>query len=107
MAWNYNEVTGEISITEKDFGVACPITIEDITITEQDQIAFYIKKPGATENIFEKTYSDIQHNKFDLVFAESERLPVGQYIYLIDWQRDGVFLDNLVDNAIFRVVAKG
>ena len=103
------EVSGKtIAMTEGDWGVQLPITIPDPTFTAADELRLAIKN-GATELVTKTyTYQDISENtvNLELTEAESEALPVGTYLWTLDWYQDNAFLYCLVPAAIFKVVDK-
>ena len=95
-----------LQMTEHDFGVELPITIGGVTFTEHDSVLFTLKKAG--ETILTRDFSNITHNTVNLSITEAESgsLPVGNYVYTLDWYQDGVFLCNIVPAAAFKVVDK-
>lgn len=95
-------------MAEDDFGVALPVTISGTTLTEHDSIRITIKDSKNGNTILTKEFSDIQHNTVNLVItqAESELLPVGAYVYSLDWYQIGEFMCNIILDSLFRVVDK-
>ena len=92
-----------IFMTEGDYGIALPITISGITLSASDNIAFAIKNVG--ETVLQKEFSNIQDNTINIELTEEEtaKLPIGSYVYSLDWYQDGVFMCNIVPNGYFRV----
>lgn len=97
-----------LKMCEGDFGIELPVTIKDATFGEDDEVKLTIKDAEDGETIIEKTYSDITDNTFALVLteAESELLPVGKYVYVMDWYESGTFMCNIITSADLRVVDK-
>ena len=97
-----------LSMTEGDYGVALPITISGASIATGDSVTFTVKTEKNGTGKLVKTFSNITQNKFDLVLtsAESALLPVGYYVYSLDWYKDGEFICNIIPSASFRVVDK-
>ena len=90
-------------MSEGDFGVELPITISGVTLGAGDSIKITIAN-GNTP-VIQKEFTNILQNTigFELTEAESALLPVGDYVYSMDWYQDGVFLCNLVPFALFKV----
>ena len=102
--WN---CTGQsISMAQGDFGIEMPITISNVTFTASDELRLKIVKNAV--QVLEKTYSNIQNNKINLLLTEEESalLPVGNYAYSLDWYQNDAFLCNVIPSAPFKVVAK-
>ena len=95
-----------IRMSEGDYGVALPYTVNGITFSASDSLKLIIKKGGVT--VLEKEYTNIANNTIEIVLtsAESALLTVGSYRYNLDWYRDGVFMCNLVSQGLFRVGGK-
>lgn len=103
------EVNGEnLKMIEGDFGFELPFTFNDIIISPQDNIKLEIKKEKDADPILTFDFSDIQNNEIKLVLtkADSEKLNVGNYLYVIDWYQGESFLGNIVNGALFKVVNK-
>lgn len=97
-----------IKMTVGDYGVALPFNFHDITISSGDAMLVTIKRfPNGAAKI-EKSFFEITGGKIDLVFTaeESAELPVGKYVYSLDWYHDGAFKCCLIDKARFEVVGK-
>ena len=97
-----------ITMVEGDFGLALPITISGATFTAADEVRFTVKTAVNGNTVLEKVFEDILNNtaSLELTEEESAALPVGKYVYCIDWYQDGVFLCNIVPVAAFEVVEK-
>ena len=77
--WN---VTGtNLQMAEGDYGIALPVTISGITLTENDSIRFTFKTSPNGETVLTKEYANISQNTLQLVLSEAESalLPVGSY----------------------------
>ncbi len=97
-----------LTMTEGDYGIRLPVTINGTTFAANDSVKLTIKdKPNGTV-IVEKTFTNIQDNTVNLEITEAESalLPVGVYAYLLDWYQDGAFMCNIVERAAFKVVDK-
>lgn len=103
------EVSGNnLKMCEGDYGITMPITITGATFTNSDEVKITIKTAVNGETVFEKTFSNISQNTVSLEFtkAESDLLPVGGYVYALDWYQNGAFLCNIIPSAFFRVGEK-
>lgn len=99
--WNVNGIT--LNMTEGDWGVKLPVTVTGVTFTANDSIRIKIQRDETT--IIEKEYTNITQNTFDLEFTEAESalLPVGSYLYSLDWYQDGAFMCNIIPSGMFLV----
>jgi len=104
--WNVNGQT--IRMAEGDWGIKLPVTLNGMTLTASDEVRFVIKTAVNGNVIVSKTFTNIAENTVDLELteAESELLPVGSYVYLLDWYQDGAFMCNIITSADFKVVDK-
>ena len=95
-----------VTMTRDDYGVELPFRIKNVTFGIGDQLQMRISKNGTV--ILELTFSTIIDNTIYLVLTQeqSSMLPVGRYVYSLDWYKDGVFMDNLIQNARFIVEDK-
>ena len=98
----------ELKMTEGDYGMALPITISGTTLTASDEVVMTIKSKANGDTILTKTYDNIDKNtfNFELTEAETQLLPVGSYVYSLDWYQDGAFMCNIIPCAAFKVVDK-
>lgn len=106
MAWR---VTGlSLQMAVGDYGIDLPVTISGATFGEGDAIRFTFNSGPGAGTVLEKTYSVIDHNTVNLFFTEAESalFRVGNYVYGMDWYKNGVFMCNVVESAQFRVVRK-
>lgn len=106
MAWN---VTGQkLSMTEGDYGIALPVEIGGVTLSEQDSIKLTFKASANGDEIFSKEFNGITDNtvELELTEEESELLPVGTYVYRLDWYQSGNFMCNIIPSAGLTVVDK-
>lgn len=99
--WNVNGIT--LNMTEGDWGVKLPVTVTGVTFTANDSVRVKIQRGETT--IIEKEYTNITQNTFDLEFTEAESalLPVGSYLYSLDWYQDGAFMCNIIPSGMFLV----
>lgn len=99
--WQSNDIN--IQMTEGDYGIELPITISGVTLGASDALKVTIAH-GETA-IIEKEFTNISNNTINLVLTESESalLPIGTYVYSIDWYQNGAFLCNIVPMALFKV----
>lgn len=95
-------------MAEDDFGVALEVEIKGTTFGTDDEFRVAIKDDINGETLVEKTFSNISDNKFYLLLTEEDsvKLPVGNYVYLLDWYRSGVLMYNIIPSALWRVVEK-
>ena len=95
-------------MAEGDWGLTLPVTINGTTLTEHDEIKLIFKDAINGNTLFEKNYTDISDNTVDFVITEAETalLPVGSYVYSLDWYQDGAFMCNIIPTATLRVVDK-
>ena len=92
-----------IKMTEGDWGIELPITISGVTLGASDSIKITVKKSERT--VLFKEFTNIQNNTVKLVLTEQESasLPVGMYLYSLDWYQDGIFVCNIVPSGSFEV----
>ena len=104
--WNVNGYN--LTMAEGDWGISIPLTINGVTFTEHDEAKLTVKDAVNGNVLVDKTYTNISENtvNFMLTEAESELLPVGSYVYLLDWYQDGAFMCNIIPSATLRVVEK-
>lgn len=96
----------DLSMAEDDFGVILPITVNGATFSNNDVLRITIGNNAQTA-IVTKTYTPSNNTiNFELTEAEAELLPIGTYLYSLDWYQNGVFMCNIIPRAIFRVVDK-
>lgn len=104
--WSAN--ASKISMVEGDFGVELPITVDGVTLGENDSVRITFKTAKNGQTILEKDYTDISANTvpLELSAAESALFAVGEYVYSLDWYQAGNFLCCLIPAAVFKVVEK-
>lgn len=97
-----------LQMVEEDFGLSLPVIVEGTTLGELDSLKITIKNEIDGETILEKDYHGITDNTVDLTLtqAESALLPVGCYVYRLDWYQNGSFMCNLIKAGSFKVVNK-
>lgn len=93
-------------MTEGDWGVKLPVTVSGATFAANDSLKIVIKNGETT--LVEKEYTNITQNtvNLELTEAESALLPVGSYVYRLDWYQDGAFMCNIIPISTFKVVDK-
>ena len=102
--WNVNGTM--LNMAEGDWGVKLPVTVSGVTFSASDSVKIVIKSGETT--IIEKEYTNITQNTVDLELTEAESalLPVGSYVYRLDWYQDGAFMCNIIPISTFKVVDK-
>lgn len=98
----------DLKMTEGDWGIQLPVTIDGTTLTANDELKLTIKTAINGDIVVEKTFSNISQNTVNLVFTEQESalFSVGTYVYALDWFQDGAFVCNIIPAALFKVVEK-
>ena len=102
------DVSGQdLKMCEGDWGVALPITISGTTLTASDEVKFTLKAADGT-TLVTKTFNNISQNTVQLTITEEESalLPIGVYVYSLDWYQSGAFMCNIIPHALFKVVDK-
>ena len=104
--WNVNGQ--DLKMVEGDWGIKLPVTVSGTTLTASDELKLTIKTAVNGDIIVSKDFSNISQNTVDLELTEAESalLPVGTYVYLLDWFQDGAFMCNIIPFASFKVVEK-
>lgn len=104
--WNVNGQ--DLIMCEQDYGLELPITISGPTFGQYDEVQFTLKTSLNGDTLLTKTFSSITQNtvKLELTKAESDALPVGQYVYSLDWYQNGSFMCNIIPISKFWVVEK-
>lgn len=105
-----------IAMAEGDYGVYLPIEFifdddDTETIASTDTFTITIAKIvrngvlEAKEELLSKSFSGVTDNVLRIFFteAESNLLPIGQYVYSLDWYREGAFMNNLIERQVFSV----
>ena len=98
----------DIKMTEGDYGLQLPVTISGTTLATSDEVLFILKDKLNGEEILRKNYDNISQNTVNLEITEAESalLPVGNYVYSLDWYQDGAFMCNIIPCSAFKVVEK-
>ena len=107
--WELLTKTGnDVSFIEGEYGIALPITLRGVEVGSSDYVKISIKTGKNGDTILEKEYTDITNNVvgFILTKEESARLPVGSYVYNLDWYQDNVFQGTVINGARLKVVDK-
>lgn len=104
--WNVNDTN--LQMTEGDYGIELPVTINGTTLASTDSLKFTFKTAVNGEVIMEKDYTNIVDNTADLELTETESalFPAGVYIYTLDWYQSGSFMCNIISGSTFKVVDK-
>lgn len=105
-----------IAMAEGDYGVYLPIEFifdddDTETIASTDTFIITIAKVvrngvlEAKEELLSKSFSGVTDNVLRIFFTEDESklLPIGQYVYSLDWYREGAFMNNLIERQVFSV----
>ena len=97
-----------LQMAEGDYGISIPITVHGTELGGNDSLRVTIKTRKNGETILEKNFSDIEDNtvELELTQTESAKLPVGVYVYSLDWYQNGIFMCNIVLCSLFKVVDK-
>lgn len=106
MAWSVN--AHNLTMAEGDWGISIPLTVRGVTFSAHDEMELTIKTAVNGTVLVDKVFTGITDNtvNFVLTEAESALLPVGQYVYLLDWYQNGAFMCNIIPSATLRVVEK-
>lgn len=106
--WVVTENSYQLQMTEGDYGIQLPVIVEGTELTENDSLKITFKTHKNGELIFDKEYTNIENNKIQLELTqeESEKFPVGNYVYSIDWFQNNMFMCCLINQAGFKVVEK-
>lgn len=104
--WVVNKQT--LQMTEGDWGIELPISIDGVELTASDEVMVTIKTEKNGETVIIKNFANISENTINLSLTEEESalLGVGTYVYSLDWYQDGAFLCNIIPAASFKVVDK-
>ena len=98
--WAVDE--NEISMCEGDYGIDLPIALNGVDLASNENLQITIKDAMNGNTLLTKSFKD----NLNLTAAETAYLPVGKYIYSLDWYRNSVFLCNIIPAAKFKVVDK-
>ena len=90
-----------ITMTEGDYGLTLPITINGAVFEKNDEIKIIIKENVNGKEIFSKSYKNIENNIINFGFTkkESELLSPKYYVYIMDWYREETFLCNIIKDG--------
>lgn len=96
-----------LQMAEGDYGLTLPITISGTELSTADTIKLTIKRMRNGDTVIEKDMTPTDNTvNFGITAAETALLPVGAYVYSLDWYQNGVFMCNIVLCATFKVVDK-
>ena len=98
--WSVDE--NEITMCEGDYGIDLPISIEGAELSVGDSLMITIKDVINGTQYLQKSFVDA----LTLTLAETAQVPVGKYVYSLDWYRGGAFMCNIIPKAPFKVVDK-
>lgn len=103
-----NKNSDDVTMTEGDFGLTLPYSIEGLPVSPLDDLRFTVKTEKNGEAVLEKIFHADDENTVDLVFTEAESalLVPGNYIYVLDWYSEGEFMGNLINGAKLKVEDK-
>lgn len=94
-------------MAEGDFGLTLPITVSGTTLTSADSIRLTIKSAMNGTAIIERDMTPSENTvNFTLSEEDTANLPVGTYIFSLDWYQNGNFMCNIIPSASFKVVDK-
>lgn len=99
----------EIKMTEGDYGIILPIKIKGATFGSDDRIQITIKAKKNDENaILSKSFEISNDNIINIMLTEAEtnQLPIGNYVYSLDWYKTDSFMCNLILIGDFIVLDK-
>lgn len=104
--WNVNR--HDLTMAEGDYGLALPVRVTGATFAGGDSIRFTFSATLNGTPILIKEFTNIEDNTVLLEFTqeESELFRVGVFYYALDWYKDGVFMCNIIPQALFKVVDK-
>lgn len=97
-----------LEMTEGDYGIELPVTVNGATLGENDTLSFTFKAAADGEVLLEKEYTPDDNVVF-LKFTEEESALFEAnrtYSYSLDWYQEGEFLCNVIPRGNFRVVNK-
>lgn len=104
-----NKNSADISMTEGDFGIDLPFTMEGLPVSPlTDVIRITVKTEKNGEALLTKEFTVDDENTIELSWTEEESalLIPGSYIYNLDWYSEGVFMCNVINNAKLKVEDK-
>lgn len=102
MAWIVNGT--DLRMSEKDFGVALPVTLSGTTLGASDTLRFTFKDAVNGETILTKEYTPTNNTvQLEFTEAESDLFAPGAYVYSLDWYQNGAFMYNIVEVGAFKV----
>lgn len=103
----WNVVGLNLCMCEGDFGLTLPIEISGTTLTAADSIKLTIKAAKDGEAIIEREMTPNDNTvNFTISEQETALLPVGVYVYALDWYQNGNFMCNIIPVGILKVVDK-
>lgn len=101
MAWTVED--NGISMCEGDYGIDLPITITGVELTDADSLMITIRSAiNVGDPLLQKSFTEA----LSLSAEDTAQLPVGKYVYSLDWYKNDQFMCNIIPKAPFRVVDK-
>lgn len=103
-----NKTGNDVSMIEGEYGFALPLILKDAVVSPTDYAKVTVKTEKNGDVILEKVYTDITNNivPFMLTKEESALLPIGNYVYILDWYVDDLFQGTIINGAKLKVVDK-
>lgn len=97
-----------IRMIEGDYGIVIAFRGKGISFSAADTVKFTFKSAVNGTSILTKQVTGLSGNIVELYFTSSETssLPVGQYVYSMDWYRNNAFMCNLIPSGILTVEEK-
>lgn len=98
----------DLQMTEGDYGIDLPITLTGSNFSSGDVAEFVIKSAVNGTTKVTKTITSVENDviNINLDSTDTAALPVGTYVYGLDWYRSGEFMCNIIPYATFKVVEK-
>ena len=98
--WTVDE--NEITMCEGDWGIDLPITLNGVELADNEYLMITIKDVMNGTQKLQKSFTDA----LNLNQTDTASLPVGKYVYALDWYRNDTFLCNIIPKSKFTVVDK-
>lgn len=98
--WAVDE--NEITMCEGDWGIELPITITGVELSTNEYLMITIKDVMNGTQKLQKSFTDA----LVLDQTDTAELPVGKYVYSLDWYKNDAFFCNIIPKSKFTVVDK-
>lgn len=95
-----------LTMTEGDYGIALPVNLSGFNFIEGDTIRYTFKEVPNAGVILQKDFAAGGAIGLTFTADESAKFRVGNYVYSVDWFREGSYLCNILAQATFKVVDK-